>query len=118
MRFSKWHQPKNRRGGRKPSEATIAKKQAELRAERERQEKAFFNFTNAESGDFNGFAFVDIFHEKIDKRAAIFTGISDDCADIRTPFGIFHTGADGMTAYFFSEQPKKTVSFNRSIYFF
>lgn len=118
MLFSRYYQPKNRRGGRKPSPATIEKRQAEARAERERQINAFNEFMNAESGFFDGFDFVDIFHEKIKKADAIYTGETDDRADIITPFGTFHAGADGITAYFFSKQPKKTVSFNRSIYFF
>lgn len=118
MLFSRYYQPKNRRGGRKPSPATIEKRQAEARAERERQLKAFNEFKNAESGDFNGFAFVDIFHEEIKKADAIYIGEADDSASVETPFGTFHAGADGITAYFFSKQPKKTVSFNRSIYFF
>lgn len=123
MLFSRYNQPKkaNRRGGRKPSPATLAKRQAALRAQYEREQNAeavaFEKFMTAESGDFDGFAFVNLFHEHFDKRNAIYTTESDDEANAITPFGIFHAGADGLTAYFFSEQPKKVVYFNRSVYF-
>lgn len=123
MLFSKYKQPKraNRRGGRKPSPATLAKRQAALRAQYEREQNAeavaFEKFITAEHGDFDGFAFVNLFHEHFDKRNAIYTTESDDEANAITPFGTFHAGADGVTAYFFSEQPKKVVYFNRSVYF-
>lgn len=123
MLFSRYNQPKkaNRRGGRKPSPATLAKRQAALRAQYEREQNAeavaFEKFMTAEHGDFDGFAFVNLFHEHFDKRNAIYTTESDDEANAITPFGTFHAGADGVTAYFFSEQPKKVVYFNRSVYF-
>ena len=122
MLFSKYKQPKkaNRRGGRKPSPATLAKRQA-AQEENEREQNAeavaFEEFMTAEHGDFDGFAFVNLFHEHFDKRNAIYTTESDDEANAITPFGTFHAGADGVTAYFFSEQPKKVVYFNRSVYF-
>lgn len=123
MLFSRYKQPKkaNRRGGRKPSPATLAKRQAALRAQYEREQNAeaiaFEKFMTAEHGDFDGFAFVNLFHEHFDKRNAIYTTESDDEANAITPFGTFHAGADGVTAYFFSEQPMKVVYFNRSVYF-
>ena len=122
MLYSRYHQPKkaNRRGGRKPSPATLAKRQA-AQKENEREQNAeavaFEKFITAEHGDFDGFAFVNLFHEHFDKRNAIYTTESDDEANAITPFGTFHAGADGVTAYFFSEQPKKVVYFNRSVYF-
>ena len=122
MLFSKYKQPKkaNRRGGRKPSPATLAKRQA-AQKENEREQNAeavaFEKFITAEHGDFDGFAFVNLFHKHFDKRNAIYTTESDDEANAITPFGTFHAGADGVTAYFFSEQPKKVVYFNRSVYF-
>ena len=119
MKFSKWYQPKNGRGGRKSAQhCTRQQTAAEIMAERERQLKAFNDFTNAESGYFSGFDFVDIFYEKIKKEDAIYIGEADDSANVTTPFGDFETGADNVTAYFFSKQPKKIVRFNRSIYFF
>lgn len=125
MLFSRYKQPKkaNRRGGRKPSPATLAKRQAALLAQKENEREqnaeavAFEKFMTAESGDFDGFAFVNLFHEHFDKRNAIYTTESDDEANAITPFGTFHAGADGVMAYFFSEQPKKVVYFNRSVYF-
>lgn len=125
MLFSRYNQPKkaNRSGGRKPSPATLAKRQAALPAQEENEREqnaeavAFEKFMTAEHGDFDGFAFVNLFHEHFDKRNAIYTTESDDEANAITPFGTFHAGADGVTAYFFSEQPKKVVYFNRSVYF-
>lgn len=123
MLFSRYNQPKkaNRRGGRKPSPATLAKRQAALRAQYEREQNAeaiaFEKFMTAENGDFDGFAFVKLFHEHFDKRNAIYTTESDDEANAITPFGTFHAGADGVAVYFFSEQPKKVVYFNKSVYF-
>lgn len=120
MRFSKVYQPNNRKGGRKPSQATIAKRNAEIEAERDRQQLAeaiaFEKFCKAQSGYFNGFEFVNLFHKHFDKCNAIYTIKSNETADAITPFGTFHTGADGVAVYFFSEQPKKWVSFNRSVY--
>lgn len=121
--FSRTNQPKpqNRRGGRKPSPATLAKRQAALRAQYEREQnaeaKAFEKFMNSEGGIFDGFAFVNLFHEHFDKCNAIYTTESNDTANAITPFGTFHTGADGVAVYFFSEQPTKQVNFNRSVYF-
>lgn len=125
MLFSRYNQPKkaNRRGGRKPSPATLAKRQAALLAQEENEREqnaeavAFEKFMAAKHGDFDGFAFVNLFHKHFDKRNAIYTTESDDEANAITPFGTFHAGADGVTAYFFSEQPKKVVYFNRSVYF-
>lgn len=118
MRFSRYNQPKNRCGARKPSQATIEKRQHELRIEREREQKVFNDFLNAESGRFNGFAFANVFHEQIKKNDAIYSCIANDSAEAVTPFGTFPTSADGVMAYFFSKTPQKIVEFNRSIYFF
>lgn len=121
MRFSKYYQPNNRCGGRKPSAATIAKREAEYQQQREKEKQmeneAFENFKNAEEGRFNGFEMSEIFHHHYDKSKAIYIGESDDCSDVETPFGKFHTGADGVMAYFFNEHPTKRVDFNRSVYF-
>lgn len=81
------------------------------------EKKAFQEFLNAENGDFCGFDFANEFHAHFDKSTALYTAVADDCATVTTPFGRFPTGADGITAYFFSPAPKKTVAFNRSIYF-
>ena len=121
MQFSKWHQPKNRRGGRKPSEATIAKRKAEEEARqasiRAAEEQAFAEFMNAKEGYWSGFDFAGIFHEHFKKTDAIYVCEADDAATAKTPFGDFSTSADGVTAYFFSEKPTKRVEFNRSVYF-
>lgn len=87
--------------------------------ERAKQEKAFQVFLDAEKGFFyNGIEFADVFNEKIKKDDALFIGQSDECAEVKTPFGTFSTARDGLTAYFYSTTPKKAVLFNRSIYFF
>ena len=123
MLFSRYNQPKkaNRRGGRKPSPATLAKRETALRAQYEREQNAeaiaFEKFMHSEGGIFDGFAFANLFHEHFDKCNAIYTTESNDTAEAITPFGTFHTGADGVAVYFFSEQPTKQVNFNRSVYF-
>jgi hypothetical protein len=95
------------------------KKRAEARsAEVEKEKMAFDNFFNSQSGDFNGFEFVNLFHENFKKEDAIYICEADDVATARTPFGDFETGADGITCYFYTKSPKKTVTFNRSKYFF
>lgn len=118
MRFSKYYQPKTKKGGRKPSSATIAKREAETKKAYKKELKAFEAFENAAEGAFDGFEFINVFHQKVDKYAAILTAVANDEADVLTPFGKFHTGSDGITCYFFSEKPTKTVRFNRSIYYF
>lgn len=90
-----------------------AKKEQEARAI---EEKAFQEFLNAENGFFNGFEFVNVFHERISKNNALIIGESDDCAKCE---GV-SVGADSVTCYFYCEpkNAKKFVSFNRSIYIF
>lgn len=120
MKFSKFNQPNNRKGGRKPSQATIAKRNAEIEEERDRQQLAeavaFEKFCKAENGYFNGFEFSELFHRHYNKAYALYTGKSNDIAEVSTPFGAFHVGNDNITVYFFSKEPKKWVSFNRSVY--
>lgn len=120
MRFSKFYQPNNRKGGRKPSLNIIIKRNAEIEAERDRHQlaeaMAFEKFCKSENGFFNGFEFPELFHKHYNKCYALYTGQADDVGDVITPFGMFHTGADGVAVYFFSKEPKKWVSFNRSIY--
>lgn len=91
--------------------------QKEYEREQNAEAIAFEKFMNSEGGIFDGFAFVNLFHEHFDKCNAIYTTESNDTADAITPFGTFHTGADGVAVYFFSEQPTKQVNFNRSVYF-
>lgn len=84
-----------------------------------REERAFNDFMAADSGVFDGFAFVDLFHHVFKKTDAIYTAVADDCADVVGPNGkTYHTGADGVTVYFMTENPTKRVDFNRSVYFF
>lgn len=82
----------------------------------ENQLKKFEEFMKAKEGNFNGFEFVDVFHEKIKKSDAILIDESDDCADCQ---GV-HVGSDGVTCYFYTTPDKvsKKVFFNRSVYLF
>ncbi len=63
MQFSKHYQPKNRRGGRKPSAATIAKREAEALERKDKEQAAFEKFKAAKEGYFNGFEMANIFHQ-------------------------------------------------------
>lgn len=122
MQFSKYHQPKHRNGGRKPSKEKqhelALQYQAEMEKRREKSAKAFEAFLNATEGIFDGFEFVEEFHKHFNKLDAIFITEANDSAIILTPFGEFKAVEDGQIAYFFSEKPTKEVLFNRSIYFF
>ena len=125
-KFSKWNQPKRRNGGRPlDPNSKAGQKRAEIaRKEKEREAMAFTDFENSESGYFNGFSFVNAFHENYSKRDALEVLITDDCADVVTKTGAkIHAGADGITVYIMTESAqngcdKKYVSFNRSIYVF
>lgn len=101
--------------------ARAVEREKRLKEERakaaEADEAAFEAFEKAEEGYFNGFEMVETFHKFYHKNEAIYIGESDDGADVHTSFGTFHAGADGVLCYFFSEKPKKTVRFNRSVYF-
>lgn len=78
---------------------------------------AYEAFQKAESGFFNGYEMIDTFHKFYKKDNAVFIGESDDSADVITPFGTFHAGADEIICYFFSQEPKKIVRYNWSVYF-
>lgn len=86
--------------------------------------KAFEDFENTESGIFDGFEMVEIFHKKYSKDNAIEWGYADDCADFTSSAGaVIHTGADGVRVYLMTESAVnsggcKQVHFNRSIYVF
>ncbi len=83
---------------------------------RELEREEFERFQTAESGEFNGFKFVEVFHENIDKKDALLTSFSDQfamCEGIKV-------GRPEVHVYFFTkpECAKKIVRFNRSIYVF
>lgn len=107
--------------GRKPSEKTkAALREKEIAARKQLidlEQKNFDKFLKAQKGAFNGFEFPELFHQKYDKTNAVYVAQSDDCAEVETPFGKFHTGADDVTCYFLSKNPTKKVMFNRSVYF-
>lgn len=120
-KFSKWNQPKHRGGGR-PLDPNS--KAGQKRAEAAQKDTAFAEFENAESGNFNGFAFANSFHAAYNKADALEVLTADDCADVVTSAGAkIHAGADGVTVYVMTEaaqsgDAKKRVVFNRSIYIF
>ena len=100
MRFSKYYQPAHHGGGRKPSAATIEKRQAAARSEQERQARALEQFETAKNGYFDGFEMVDAFHRKYSKWDALEVLTADDCAEAVTSTGAkIHAGGDGMTVY-------------------
>lgn len=89
-----------------------------------RELKAFKDFEKAESGIFDGFEMVEIFHVKYSKYDAIEWGCADDCAQFTSRAGAFiNTGADGVNVYLMTESAVKSggckqVRFNRSVYVF
>lgn len=85
--------------------------------ERRADVQAFADFEKADSGAFNGYDMINAFHAAYNKDNALYIGESDERADVLTPFGTFHAGADGVNCYFFSQQPQKIVRFNYSVYF-
>ena len=127
MKFNKQNA---RRYGRRGGLATQAKKAREKIVVNERgtrliQElKAFKDFENAESGIFDGFEMVEIFHVKYSKYDAIEWGFADDCTQFTSRAGaVINTGADGVNVYLMTESAVKSggckqVHFNRSVYVF
>lgn len=120
MKFRK-NDRKTRQIARRGGAATAAKWAAihrarEREARRPAEEEAYAEFIAADSGTFDGFRMVDVFHEHHNKADAVIVDEADDCATCR---GV-HVGADGITCYFFAqpEQVKKIVTFNRSAYLF
>lgn len=89
-----------------------------------RELKAFKDFENAESGIFDGFEMVEIFHVKYNKYDALEWGYADDCAQFISRAGaVINTGADGVNVYLMTESAVKSggckqVRFNRSVYVF
>lgn len=124
--FSKYNQPKRRGGGHPLDRNSKAgqKRAALARKEYERELEAYVAFANAESGNFNGFAFANIFHSQYSKANALEVLLADDCAEVVTSKGaIIRSGADGICVYVMTEEArvgnvKKRVCFNRSIYVF
>lgn len=116
--------------GRRGGLAAQAKKRREKIVVNERgtrlsQElKAFKDFENAESGIFDGFEMVEIFHVKYSKYDAMEWGCADDCAQFTSRAGaVINTGADGVYVYLMTESAVKSsgckqVRFNRSVYVF
>lgn len=127
MQFNKQNA---RRYGRRGGLATQAKKRREKIVVNERETrlsqelKAFKDFENAESGIFDGFEMVEIFHVKYSKYDAMEWGCADDCAQFTSRAGaVINTGADGVNVYLMTESAVKSggckqVHFNRSVYVF
>jgi hypothetical protein len=129
MRF-KFNKQNAKYYGRRGGLATQAKKAREKIVVKERETrlsqelKAFKDFENAESGIFDGFEMVEIFHVKYSKYDAKEWGYADDCAQFTSRAGaVINTGADGVNVYLMTESAVKSggckqVHFNRSIYVF
>lgn len=124
MKFSKNNQPAHRGGGSRPSEATIARRQAEAKEAKSADEQAYAVFEQASEGFFNGFSMVESFHRYHDKATALEVLTSDDSAEVVTSSGAtIHAGADDITVYVMTNEAKagnvkKVVRFNRSVYVF
>lgn len=82
-----------------------------------REEKHYKDFKESNSGIFNGFDFVNLFHRDYKKENAIAILESDDVASVVFNGKKYNVGMDGITVYFMNEKPTKRVDFNRSVYF-
>ena len=86
----------------------------------ERELPAFKKFIECnEEKQFNGFAFVNLFHQYYSKYLCLTTLWADDGADVEFDGRKYHIGEDGMTTYVMVEHPiGKVVRFNHSAYLF
>lgn len=102
-----------RKGGKAPHKNRLKTKVVLVDKE---ELEAYEAFLTAQSGIFNGFAMVNLFHLKHRKLNAYLIDESDNSGICQ---GI-HVGADGVICYFFCEpkNAKKQVRFNRSVYIF
>ena len=113
------------KGGRAAAAKRYAdKRNAEEEARFAKEMKAFDRFQKSESGTFNGFDMVRVFHACYNKARAREVLTADDCADVVTSAGAtIHAGADGVIVCIMTEgarrgDARKRVIFNRSIYIF
>lgn len=104
--------------GRKKSEKTLLKEKEELARKRAREEERYEAFSKAPEGNFDGYDFVNVFHEKIDKNNAILAAWADDTAKVVAFGKTYRVDEDGKRCFFFSKNPTKRVIFNSSTYFF
>lgn len=82
-----------------------------------REEEHYKDFKESNSGIFNGFDFVNLFHRDFRKENAIAVLTADDAANVVFNGIKYHVGIDGATVYMMTEKPTKKVDFNRSVYF-
>ena len=82
-----------------------------------REKERFNDFKESNSGIFNGFDFVNLFHRDFKKENAIEVLTADDAANVVFNGKKYHVGIDDATVYFMNDKPTKRVDFNRSVYF-
>lgn len=82
-----------------------------------REKEHYRDFKESNSGIFNGFDFVNLFHHDYRKENAIAILTADDAANVVFNGIKYHVGIDGATVYMMTEKPTKRVDFNRSVYF-
>lgn len=82
-----------------------------------REKERYSDFIESNSGIFNGFDFVHLFHRDFRKENAIAILTDDDSANVDFNGKKYHVGIDGATVYFMADKPTKRVDFNRSVYF-
>lgn len=82
-----------------------------------REEEHYKDFQESNSGIFNGFDFVNLFHRDFRKENAIAILTADDSANVIFNGKKYHVGIDDATVYFMNKKPTKRVDFNRSVYF-
>lgn len=82
-----------------------------------REKEYYKDFIESNSGIFNGFDFINLFHRDYKKENAIAILTADDAANVVFNGKKYHVGIDGATVYFMMGKPTKRVDFNRSVYF-
>lgn len=82
-----------------------------------REIKHYSDFIESNSGIFNGFDFIHLFHRDYKKENAIAILTADDAANVVFNGKKYHVGIDGATVYMMTKKPTKRVDFNRSVYF-
>lgn len=82
-----------------------------------REKEYYKDFIESNSGIFNGFDFINLFHRDYKKENAIAILTADDAANVDFNGKKYHVGIDGATVYFMMGKPTKRVDFNRSVYF-
>lgn len=102
----------------KSGKSRIGYSDADFQEKRIKESDYIESFIDADSGIFDGFKMVEVFHRIYRKENAIAVTYSDDSAIAYLNGKKYECGSDGIKVYFMSESPKKRVDFNNSCYFF